>query len=92
MVSSADERVAMQIYMGLQGLVDERAWIDGSDEADEGVWRMGTGEVMPYTGFKTEEGEPNGDREENCIGLVIHGAFDITCDSNWHTKYAFCEY
>jgi len=80
--------------MASQGLIYEtqRAWIDGSDEADEGVWRTGTGEVMSYTGFKKEAGEPNGGRTENCIGLVTQGAFDITCDRNMFTKHAFCEY
>jgi len=85
---------ALQTFMASQGLIYEtqRAWIDGSDEADEGVWRTGTGEAMSYTGFKKEAGEPNGGRTENCIGLVTQGAFDITCDRNMFTKHAFCEY
>ena len=91
LVSSLDEMTVLRTHMYSQGIYTDRAWIDGSDEASEGVWRTGTGEVMPYTGFKPPE-EPNGGRAENCIGLVSHGAFDITCDYNVWTPYAYCEY
>ena len=81
----------LRTHMYSRGIYTDRAWIDGSDEANEGVWRTGTKEVMPYTGFTLPE-EPNGGRAENCIGLISTWTGDITCDYNVLTTYVYCEY
>ena len=62
-------------------LRDYAMWIGLTDEKDEGKieWRSGA-----QTSFNTSEhwavGEPNGNRNENCVALhLAHGLRDYPC-------------
>lgn len=42
-------------------------WLGGTDESSEGNWKWITGEPWGYTNWDTDNGEPNGGTEENCL-------------------------
>jgi len=76
-VSDAQETAAIQEFIATLGYVNTFMYIDGTDAAEEGVWRTEAGDVMTYTGMTS--GEPDGNRTENCIVMVNVFVGDVGC-------------
>ena len=74
-----------------QGSRSEGCWIDGSDEAKEGVWRFSDGRRMVYTSWP--HGEPNNvGTGEHHVALLKIADWNWT-DANSSTRGAFiCEW
>jgi len=89
LVTSADEMDAIWSYMRVFGS-SYRVWVDGTDEATEGVWVTEAGEPMSYLGFTGDE--PHGGTSENCIGVAPFFVFDVPCTANTYVFHALCEY
>jgi len=87
LISDAQEKAAIQGYLASLGLTDtDKFYIDGSDAAEEGVWRTEAGDVMTYTGWTS--GQPDGGTGQNCIGVSVTRLFDARCTS---IQCAICE-
>jgi len=76
-VSDAQETAAIQEFIATLGYYNKFMYIDGSDAAEEGVWRTEAGDVMTYTGMS--DGEPDGNRTENCLVMVNVFVGDVGC-------------
>jgi len=75
LVTSAEKHAAVQDFIQSEGIGQwDCVWVDGSDAAEEGVWRTAAGDGMSYLGFTGEE--PNGGTIENCIMLVGANVYD----------------
>jgi len=86
LISSQDEMNAARSYMqGYSG----RAFIDGTDAAQEGVWLDAEGNAMPYSGWTVSE--PNGGSGENCKGIAASEVFDVGCIGSQYATLGLCE-
>jgi len=91
LVTSAEKHVAIQDFILSEGISPlHGVWVDGSDAAEEGVWRTAAGDVMSYLGFTGVE--PNGGSSENCISLVEAYVYDDFCDRDYRNVASLCEH
>ena len=88
-VSDAQETVAIQEFSATIGYVNTFMYIDGSDAAEEGVWRTEAGDVMTYTGIS--DGQPDGNITENCLYMFAMNVGDCNCTRDQHFVSAVCE-
>jgi len=88
-VSDAQETVAIQEFIATLGYVNTFMYIDGSDAAQEGLWRTEAGDVMTYTGMS--DGQPDGNRTENCLYMLAMNVGDCNCTRDQHFVSAVCE-
>ena len=48
-----------------------KVWLGATDEQEEGVWRDSeTDDVIDLSSF-WKQGQPNGDRIQNCLGITV---------------------
>ena len=89
LVSSAEELAAIQAFIQSEGIGSTGVWVDGSDAAEEGVWRTASGEVMTYFGWTGVE--PNGGTIQNCMMLWGVSVVDNGCYRADLAVAALCE-
>jgi len=91
LVTSAEKHAAVQDFIQSEGISPlHGVWVDGSDAAEEGVWRTAAGDVMSYLGFTGVE--PNGGSSENCILLEGGSVYDDGCDRDFKNLASLCEH
>ena len=86
LISSQEEMDAARSYMqNFSG----RAFIEGTDAAQEGVWIDAAGNEMPYSGWTVNE--PNGGSGENCKAIAASEVLDNDCFGSQWVTLALCE-
>ena len=90
LVSSAEDLAVVQTFIKSKGLGPTYGvWVDGSDAAQEGVWRTPTGKVMTYLGCTCVE--PNEGTFANCILLFGEEVWDRDCNKAELNFASLCE-
>jgi len=52
LVTYVEKHAAVLAFIQSEGIgLTDGVWVDGSDAAEEGVWRTATGDVMSYFGW-----------------------------------------
>ena len=82
-VTSSEENSWIASTFSVIGNDGERAWIGGTDEANEGTWLWITKETWGFTNWDIANGEPNGDTDENCLQYKNGDTWnDEACDGD----------
>jgi len=91
LVTSAEKQAAVQDFIQSEGIGQrDGVWVDGSDAAEEGVWRTAAGDVMSYLGFTGVD--PNGGTSENCMLFAGAEVLDDGCDRDYKSVASLCEH
>lgn len=65
------------------GMITEKAWIGGTDSAQEGTWTWIDAEPWAFTAW--EPGEPNNGNNEDCAIMKVGGKWDDhPCGNGYH--------
>jgi len=86
LISSQEEMDAARSYMQR---FSGRAFIEGTDAAQEGVWVDTAGDEIPYSGWTVNE--PNGGSGENCKAIEASEVFDNGCIGSTWVTLGLCE-
>ena len=82
-------RACVFIYLYIsEKASSSQPWIDGTDKADEGVWRFSDGTLMPYSHW--EASQPNHDGD--CVRLRLRSKKVKWWDTDCSLKHGYiCE-
>ena len=77
----------------ISDILNQTAFIGGSDKDHEGSWTWIDGSPFEFTNWG--EDEPSGDNTENCLEIVgaKNGVWnDVPCDASHSEKAAICSF
>ncbi|XP_047486571.1 macrophage mannose receptor 1-like [Penaeus chinensis] len=95
-ITTATDFKTLVDYMHANDFTSGDFWLDGTDEAEEGVWVTSSGEVMPlgtpfWAAFGTSQQPDNGSGNENCLSLPSVWFFYMSDNPCSALKHFICE-